>query len=157
MTNGVTPRRWLAQANAGLAGLLDRSIGTRWRLDLDELRKLSEHQSHGSFREEFISIKRANKARLADYIRHTTGIVVDPSSLFDVQVKRIHEYKRQLLNLLHVVTRYQAMLADPSADWQPRTVIFAGKAASSYAMAKNFSSASCTHDVGRGHQRRCAA
>jgi starch phosphorylase len=123
------------------------SIGTRWRLDLDELRKLSEHQSHGSFREEFISVKRANKARLADYIRHTTGIVVDPSSLFDVQVKRIHEYKRQLLNLLHVVTRYQAMLADPSADWQPRTVIFAGKAASSYAMAKNI--IRLVHDVGQ--------
>jgi len=147
MTNGVTPRRWLAQANAGLAGLLDRSIGTRWRLDLDELRKVSEHQSHGSFREEFISIKRANKARLADYIRRTTGIVVDPSSLFDVQVKRIHEYKRQLLNLLHVVTRYQAMLANPTADWQPRTVIFAGKAASSYMMAKNI--IRLVHDVGQ--------
>ncbi len=147
MTNGVTPRRWLAQANAGLAGLLDRSIGTRWRLDLDELRKLGEHQSHTSFRDEFSSIKRANKARLADYIQRTTGIAVDPSSLFDVQVKRIHEYKRQLLNLLHVVTRYQAMLADPSADWQPRTVIFAGKAASSYAMAKNI--IRLVHDVGQ--------
>ncbi|HSW23734.1 MAG TPA: glycogen/starch/alpha-glucan family phosphorylase, partial [Burkholderiaceae bacterium] len=147
MTNGVTPRRWLAQANAGLAGLLDRSIGTRWRLDLDELRKLGEHQSHTSFRDEFSSIKRANKARLADYIHRTTGIAVDPSSLFDVQVKRIHEYKRQLLNLLHVVTRYQAMLADPSVDWQPRTVIFAGKAASSYAMAKNI--IRLVHDVGQ--------
>ncbi len=147
MTNGVTPRRWLAQANAGLAGLLDRSIGTRWRLDLDELRKLGEHQSHTSFRDEFSSVKRANKARLADYIHRTTGIAVDPSSLFDVQVKRIHEYKRQLLNLLHVVTRYQAMLADPAADWQPRTVIFAGKAASSYAMAKNI--IRLVHDVGQ--------
>ena len=147
MTNGVTPRRWLAQANAGLAGLLDRSIGTRWRLDLDELRKLAEHQSHTSFRDEFTAIKRANKARLADYIHRTTGIAVDPSSLFDVQVKRIHEYKRQLLNLLHVVTRYQAMLADPAADWQPRTVIFAGKAASSYAMAKNI--IRLVHDVGQ--------
>jgi glycogen phosphorylase len=147
MTNGVTPRRWLAQANAGLAGLLDRSIGTRWRLDLDELRKLAEHQSQASFRDEFSAIKRANKSRLADTIHRSTGIVVDPSSLFDVQVKRIHEYKRQLLNLLHVVTRYQAMLADPGADWQPRTVIFAGKAASSYAMAKSI--IRLVHDVGR--------
>src|SRR5262245_14006335 len=147
MTNGVTPRRWLAQANAGLAELLDRSIGARWRLDLDELGKLSEHQSDSSFREEFSAIKHANKARLADYIRRTTNITVDPSSLFDVQVKRIHEYKRQLLNLLHVVTRYQAMLADPSMDWQPRTVIFAGKAASSYAMAKNI--IRLVHDVGQ--------
>jgi starch phosphorylase len=147
MTNGVTPRRWLAQANAGLAGLLDRSIGTRWRLDLDELRKLDEHKSHAAFRDEFRAIKRTNKARLSDYIGRTTGIAVDPSSLFDVQVKRIHEYKRQLLNVLHVVTRYQAMRANPGADWQPRTVIFAGKAASSYAMAKNI--IRLVHDVGQ--------
>ncbi|HET7526371.1 MAG TPA: glycogen/starch/alpha-glucan phosphorylase [Burkholderiaceae bacterium] len=147
MTNGVTPRRWLAQANAGLAELLDRSIGPRWRLDLDELHKLSELQSDSSFRDEFSAVKRANKSRLADYIHRTTDITVDPSSLFDVQVKRIHEYKRQLLNLLHVVTRYQAMLADPAADWQPRTVIFAGKAASSYAMAKNI--IRLVHDVGQ--------
>ena len=147
MTNGVTPRRWLAQANPGLAGLLDRSIGARWRLDLDELRRLREHQAQRAFRDEFSAIKRANKARLAQYIGRHTGVVVDAASLFDVQVKRIHEYKRQLLNLLHVVTRYQAMLADPGADWQPRTVIFAGKAASSYAMAKTI--IRLVHDVGR--------
>ena len=147
MTNGVTPRRWLAQANPGLAGLLDRSIGARWRLDLDELRRLREHQSQPAFRDEFSAIKRANKARLAQYIGRHTGVVVDAASLFDVQVKRIHEYKRQLLNLLHVVTRYQAMLADPGADWQPRTVIFAGKAASSYARAKTI--IRLVHDVGR--------
>ena len=147
MTNGVTPRRWLVQANPGLAGLLDRALGTRWRLDLDELHSLREHKSDAAFRDEFGAIKRTNKARLAEYIRRSTGIVVDPASLFDVQVKRIHEYKRQLLNLLHVVTRYQAMLADPLADWQPRTVIFAGKAASSYAMAKNI--IRLIHDVGR--------
>src|SRR4030095_4167905 len=82
-----------------------------------------------------------------EYIGRSTGIVVDPASLFDVQVKRIHEYKRQLLNLLHVVPRYQAMLAAPGADWQPRTVIFAGKAASSYAMAKNI--IRLIHDVGQ--------
>ena len=146
MTNGVTPRRWLSQANAGLAGLLDRTLGTRWRLDLDELQALRDHRADAAFRDEFRAIKRANKVRLAEYIGRSTGIVVDPASLFDVQVKRIHEYKRQLLNLLHVVTRYQAMLADPGADWQPRTVIFAGKAASSYAMAKNI--IRLIHDVG---------
>jgi starch phosphorylase len=147
MTNGVTPRRWLAQANPGLAGLLDRTIGPRWRLDLDQLEQLRDLRSKPAFRDEFAAVKRANKARLAAFIARSTGIVVDPASLFDVQVKRIHEYKRQLLNVLHVVTRYQAMLSDPQADWQPRTVIFAGKAASSYAMAKNI--IRLIHDVGR--------
>ena len=146
MTNGVTPRRWLAQANPGLAGLLDRTLGTKWRLDLDALQALGELKGKASFRDEFIAIKRANKARLAAHIERATGIVVDPASLFDVQVKRIHEYKRQLLNLLHVVTRYQAILADPQGDWVPRTVIFAGKAASSYAMAKSI--IRLIHDVG---------
>jgi starch phosphorylase len=146
MTNGVTPRRWLSQANPGLAGLLDRTLGTKWRLDLDALQALRDHKARPAFRDEFIAIKRANKVRLAEHIRHHAGIAVDPASLFDVQVKRIHEYKRQLLNLLHVVTRYQAILADPAGDWQPRTVIFAGKAASSYAMAKNI--IRLIHDVG---------
>jgi starch phosphorylase len=112
-------------------------LGERWRLDLDQLQALKDHQGSASFRSEFMAIKRANKARLADYIERHAGVKVDPASLFDVQVKRIHEYKRQLLNVLHVVTRYQAMLADPGADWVPRTVIFAGKAASSYVTAKS--------------------
>jgi starch phosphorylase len=93
-----------------------------------------------------MTVKRHNKARLAALIERKTGVRVDPASLFDVQVKRIHEYKRQLLNVLHVVTRYQAILAQPEADWVPRTVIFAGKAASSYAMAKNI--IRLIHDVG---------
>ncbi len=146
MTNGVTPRRWLAQANPGLAGLLDRTIGPKWRLDLDQLQALRDQRGNAAFREEFMAIKRANKARLAEHIARVTGIAVDPASLFDVQVKRIHEYKRQLLNLLHVVARYQAILAHPNAGWVPRTVIFAGKAASSYAMAKNI--IRLIHDVG---------
>ena len=146
MTNGVTPRRWLAQANPGLAGLLDETLGRAWRLDLDRLRGLEEHKNSATFRERFMSIKRANKQRLAGHIQRATGILVDPSSLFDVQVKRIHEYKRQLLNLLHVVTRYQAILTNPKADWLPRTVIFAGKAASSYHMAKTI--IRLIHDVG---------
>ncbi len=146
MTNGVTPRRWLAQANPGLAGLLDRTIGAKWRLDLDQLQALRDLRGNAAFRDEFTAVKRANKARLAEHIARTTGIAVDPASLFDVQVKRIHEYKRQLLNVLHVVARYQAILAHPNAGWVPRTVIFAGKAASSYAAAKNI--IRLIHDVG---------
>lgn len=146
LTNGVTPRRWLAQANPGLAALIDARVGPAWRLELDQLAKLKPLADDAGFRAEFMAVKHANKQRLAAYIQQATGIVVDPASLFDVQVKRIHEYKRQLLNLLHVVARYQAMLADPGADWVPRTVIFAGKAASSYVMAKNI--IRLIHDVG---------
>jgi starch phosphorylase len=136
VTNGVTPRRWLAQANPGLGGLLDRAIGPQWRLDLDRLSSLAPLADDAAFRAEFIAVKQANKRRLAALIARSAGVVVDPDSLFDVQVKRIHEYKRQLLNLLQVIHRYQSILADPGAERVPRTVIFAGKAASSYAMAK---------------------
>ncbi len=146
LTNGVTPRRWLAQANPGLAGLIDRTIGADWRRDLDALRGLMPHADSRAFRTEFMRVKRANKQRLAAYIQNATGVVVDPASLFDVQVKRIHEYKRQLLNVLQIVARYQAMLLDPKADWVPRTAVFAGKAASSYHMAKQI--IRLIHDVG---------
>jgi len=150
MTNGVTPRRWLAQANPSLASLIDSSIGSGWRLDLDQLKRLLPHAEREDFRSAFMAVKHANKARLAEHIRATTGVMVDPASLFDVQVKRIHEYKRQLLNVLQVVARYEAMLADPTglkgAVWTPRTVIFAGKAASSYTAAKNI--IRLIHDVG---------
>ena len=137
VTNGVTPRRWLAGANPGLAALLDGCIGTEWRTRLEQLSGLRKRAEDTVFRAAFMAVKRANKQRLAALIEREVGVVVDPDSLFDVQVKRIHEYKRQLLNVLHVVTRYQAMLANPAADWVPRTVIFAGKAASSYATAKS--------------------
>jgi glycogen phosphorylase len=146
MTNGVTPRRWLSQANPGLASLLDGTIGTAWRLDLDALQGLKSHAQSAAFQADFMAVKRANKTRLAAHILRSTGITVNANSLFDVQVKRIHEYKRQLLNVLHVITRYQAILANPKADWVPRTVIFAGKAASSYHMAKNI--IRLIHDVG---------
>jgi starch phosphorylase len=146
MTNGVTPRRWLAQANGGLASLVDSTIGHGWRLDLDQLKRLQPHAERADFRQAFLAVKQANKRRLAEHIRTSTGIVVDPTSLFDVQVKRIHEYKRQLLNVLQVVARYQAMLADPTAHWTPRTVVFAGKAASSYHAAKSI--IRLIHDVG---------
>ncbi len=146
MTNGVTPRRWLAHANPQLANLLDATLGKRWRLDLDQLRNLHAHKSDAAFRQKFRDIKHANKVRLAAYIEKTTGIIVSPDSLFDVQVKRIHEYKRQLLNVLHVVTRYLDILENPETDWIPRTVIFAGKAASSYHAAKSI--IRLIHDVG---------
>ena len=146
MTNGITPRRWLAQANPGLASLLDNTLGPAWRLDLEQLRQLNAHQNDSVFRDKFMTVKRANKVRLADYIARTTGVQVNPDSLFDVQVKRIHEYKRQLLNVLHVITRYHAILADPTAPWVPRTVIFAGKSASSYLTAKAI--IRLIHDVG---------
>nr|WP_239467038.1 glycogen/starch/alpha-glucan phosphorylase [Rhodoferax koreense] len=150
MTNGVTPRRWLAQANPDLSSLLDRTLGGNWRLDLDQLQRLREHKHDPSFQNAFMAIKRANKVRLAALIERTTGVKVSPDSLFDVQVKRIHEYKRQLLNVLHVVTRYQAILAHPEGvngqPWVPRTVVFAGKAASSYVTAKSI--IRLIHDVG---------
>jgi starch phosphorylase len=150
MTNGVTPRRWLAQANPGLSELLDTTLGSGWRLDLDLLKELGEHKKNADFRNAFMAIKRTNKARLAFMIERKTGVIVDPTSLFDVQVKRIHEYKRQLLNVLHAVTRYQAILANPQGingeAWVPRTIVFAGKAASSYATAKNI--IRLIHDVG---------
>ncbi len=136
VTNGVTPRRWLAQANPGLAALVDAHIGAGWRLDLAQLERLAPLADDAGFRAAFAAAKLANKRRLAALIRDRLGLAVDPASLFDVQVKRFHEYKRQLLNLLQVVARYQAMLADPGAPWVPRTVVFAGKAASGYAAAK---------------------
>jgi len=156
MTNGVTPRRWLAHCNPGLSRLIDRNIGESWRLDLDQLRRLMPLADDPDFRSEFLAVKRANKQRLAEHLRKVADLQVDPDSLFDVQVKRIHEYKRQLLNLLHVVTRYHDMLADPQRDWVPRTVIFAGKAASSYHMAKQI--IRLVHDVGQvvNHDARLA-
>jgi len=147
MTNGVTPRRWLAHSNPGLSRLIDQYIGSGWRLDLDQLQQLKPLADDPAFRREFIAVKLANKRRLAACVLQATGQRIDPHSLFDVQVKRIHEYKRQLLNLLHVVTRYQEILADPQRDWVPRAVIFAGKAASGYHMAKQI--IRLIHDVGQ--------
>ena len=147
MTNGVTPRRWLTQANPGLTQLIDSRLGTAWRRDLDLLRGLVAHADDAGFRAEFRAVKAHNKQRLATMIHKATGVTVNPTSLFDVQVKRIHEYKRQLLNVLHVVTRYRAILAQPNAGWVPRVVVFAGKAASSYTTAKNI--IRLIHDVGQ--------
>ncbi|MDQ7988956.1 MAG: glycogen/starch/alpha-glucan phosphorylase [Candidatus Dactylopiibacterium sp.] len=147
LTNGVTPRRWLAQANPGLAALLDTRIGPQWRIRLDELGKLAPLAGDAAFRTAFMAVKEANKTRLAAYVKAQTGVRIDPAALFDVQVKRIHEYKRQLLNVLHVITRYQAIIANPAAEWVPRVTILAGKAASSYVAAKSI--IRLIHDVGQ--------
>jgi starch phosphorylase len=135
-TNGVTPRRFLALANPGLARLITGRIGGRWIRNLDELRRLEAHAGDAAFLAEWRQVKHANKERLAQVIRSTTGVMVDPATLFDIQVKRIHEYKRQHLNVLHVVTQYLRLKADPRADFTPRTVIFGGKAAPGYFSAK---------------------
>lgn len=137
VTNGITPRRWLQQANPGLSSLLDQYLGKDWRQDLDAIQDLRAHAATPAVQQQFAAIKLANKQRLAGWLGRELGILVNPDSLFDVQVKRIHEYKRQLLNLMHVIARYQSICAHPDGDWVPRTVLFAGKAASSYAMAKD--------------------
>ncbi len=147
VTNGVTPRRWLAQANPSLSALLDEVLERGWRTDLDQLARLRPLAEDAGFRARFRAAKLANKVRLAATVDALTGVTVDPSSLFDVQVKRIHEYKRQLLNVLQVVARYQAMLAGRPEDWVPRTVLFAGKAASGYVTAKSI--IRLIHDVGQ--------
>jgi starch phosphorylase len=134
ITNGVTPRRWLAVANPPLASLLDASISPDWRRDLDRLTELEALAGDGGFLEQWGEVRRRAKERLAATIRQDTGLLVDPASLFDVQVKRIHEYKRQHLAALQVVERYLRLRA--GEDLPPRTVIFGGKAAPGYAMAK---------------------
>ena len=135
-TNGITPRRWLAQANQPLANLIDGRIGRGWRRHLDELAGLRDLATEPAFNNAVRLAKQQNKRRLADFIGRELDIRIDPESLFDVHVKRMHEYKRQLLNVLHVITRYHQILANPQANWVPRTVIFGGKAASAYRMAK---------------------
>jgi starch phosphorylase len=135
-TNGVTHRRFLLLSNPRLAKLITEAIGPGWIGNLDELKTLEGFAPDSSFREQWHRVKQANKVQLAEYIERVTGIVVDPAGIFDVHVKRIHEYKRQHLNLLHVVTLYNRLKHNPALDITPRTVIFAGKAAPGYFMAK---------------------
>jgi starch phosphorylase len=135
-TNGITPRRWLLQANPQLATLISDKIGDKWITNLDQLEKLEPFAEDALFRARWREIKDSNKDRLATYIRKTLKIEVSPRTLFDVQVKRIHEYKRQLLNALHVIYLYQQMLQHPEEVFAPRTAVFAGKAAPSYWRAK---------------------
>ena len=136
-TNGVTQRRWLARCNPGLRALLDETIGNEWVTDLGQLRGLEDHLDDADFRRRWHEVKRANKQRLATMVEHSCGVTISPDSLFDTQVKRIHEYKRQLLNALHVIHLYDRIKRGDHANWTDRTVLFGGKAAPGYAMAKD--------------------
>jgi starch phosphorylase len=136
VTNGITPRRWLLQTNPELSALITAKIGPDWAEDLDRLRELLSLAEDPDFQAAWRKIKHHNKERLALEIQRLTCEATDPDSLFDVQIKRIHEYKRQLLNLLHVITLYHRIRQNPELDLVPRTVIFAGKAAPGYALAK---------------------
>lgn len=136
VTNGIAHRRWLCQANPELAGLLDELIGPGYRTKPEELGKLSSYASDQGVLRRLEEIKHRNKERLAKYIADANGVRVDPSSLFDVQVKRLHEYKRQMLNILHIIYLYQRLLDEPTLDMVPRTFIFGAKASPGYHMAK---------------------
>jgi starch phosphorylase len=136
MTNGVTPRRWMALANPRLSQFITRAIGDGWIRDMEQLRRLEPLAEDAAFREHWREIKRANKAQLAALIQERTGVVVNPAAIFDVQVKRIHEYKRQHLNILHVIGLYHRLKTDSQLEIQPRVFVFAGKAAPGYYLAK---------------------
>lgn len=136
VTNGITPRRWIGVANPELSALFDKYIGSSWRKDLAELTQLKSYIQEPALKQAISDIKRDNKAKLAAYVKQELGVEIDPNALFDVQVKRIHEYKRQILNVLHIIARYNAMIANPEKDWVPRVFILAGKAASAYYAAK---------------------
>jgi len=142
-TNGVTQRRWLAAANPALARLIDASIGPGWVTRLDELRRLAPLADDADFRARWRAVKRANKLRLAELVRRDCGVEFSADALFDVQVKRIHEYKRQLLNVLHVIHLYARLKHGEDRDWTPRCVLIGGKAAPGYAMAKRIISLVC--------------
>jgi starch phosphorylase len=135
-TNGVTPRRWVVLANPRFARLVCEAIGDGWIKHLDEIRRLEPLATDRGFQQAWRAVKQASKRDFAELIRERTGTVVDPASLFDVQVKRIHEYKRQHLNILHVIALYRRLRANPTLDMQPRTFIFGGKAAPGYHVAK---------------------
>jgi starch phosphorylase len=135
-TNGVTPRRWIVLSNPRLAALLDETLGKEWARNLDLLRGLEPLVDDADFRARWRDIKHYNKLRLTDHLRRVCDIAVDPASLFDVQVKRIHEYKRQHLNVLHIITLYNRIRLNPASDITPRTFLFAGKAAPGYRLAK---------------------
>jgi starch phosphorylase len=136
ITNGVTFRRWLMQCNPALTGLINEAIGDRWIGESTHLKELEKFAGDAGFLERFMQAKRANKERLAATVARRLGVTLDPGAMFDVQIKRMHEYKRQLLNILEAIAHYQAIKAAPHEDWVPRVKIFAGKAAASYHRAK---------------------
>jgi starch phosphorylase len=136
MTNGITPRRWLLACNPGLSELITEKVGSGWPKDLDQLQAIGKFAEDAAFQKRFMAIKRANKVAFADFVKEDCGIDIDPDALFDVQIKRLHEYKRQHLNLLHILTLYRRLLNDPDYEMQPRVFIFGAKAAPGYALAK---------------------
>ncbi len=136
-TNGITPRRWLLACNPRLSELITSKIGRGWERNLDELRGLEAYAKDPGFQEQFMQVKHANKVDLARIIRRDCGVEVDPSALFDVQIKRLHEYKRQHLNLLHILALYRRLLQQPDLDIAPRVFVFGAKAAPGYDLAKN--------------------
>jgi glycogen phosphorylase len=136
ITNGITVRRWLVQSNPGLTGLLREALGEAWIEDAELLAQLKVHADDPAFLARYAAAKRENKARLAGIVADRLGLRLDPDAMFDVQIKRIHEYKRQLLNILETIALYAAIRAEPERDWTPRVKIFAGKAAASYHRAK---------------------
>ncbi|KTT72428.1 maltodextrin phosphorylase [Sphingomonas endophytica] len=135
-TNGITPRRWLQECNPGLTALITEAIGDRFMDDAEALTALAPFAGDAAFRERFAAVKHANKVALSNYLRGEMGLRLDPAALFDVQIKRIHEYKRQLLNIIETVALYDQIRSHPERDWTPRVKLFAGKAASSYHQAK---------------------
>ncbi|ESX03726.1 glycogen phosphorylase [Mesorhizobium sp. LSJC268A00] len=135
-TNGITPRRWLIQCNPGLTALARAAIGDRFLDDIDAIKGLEAFAGDAAFRDKFAAVKRSNKIKLANLVADRLGIKLDPSALFDIQVKRIHEYKRQLLNILEAIALYDQIRSHPEQDWMPRVKFFGGKAAPSYHNAK---------------------
>ncbi|AIW20695.1 glycogen/starch/alpha-glucan phosphorylase [Vibrio coralliilyticus] len=136
VTNGITPRRWLKFCNPGLSALISDKIGTEWPAKLEQLEQIAKFADDAKFQKEFMAVKKENKQRLADWVSENMGIELDTNAIFDVQIKRLHEYKRQHLNMLHILSLYHRLLNDPDFDMAPRVVFFAAKAAPGYHLAK---------------------